>query len=317
MIDGRRIKNDMIYILIRGVVFILRILPRYWALRIAGLLGEIVSALDVRERNLAERNLKTAYRDGWSDLRIELVARECFVKIALNAADVIQSGKWTAADLEKLVDVAGWEHFVSAFEKDRGVIGITGHIGNFELLGAWCASVGKIPLSAIGRTLYDKRLDRMVIENRERFGIENIVSDTAAKNVISILRSGRLLGVLLDVDSSKFSGRFVPFFGVPAKTAAGPILIGRRTGSPVVPMAMFRTDNDRYLMKILPGFDIPNTDNKEDDIDTALARCNKALEELINYDPTQWAWMHNRWKSKSTSDDSERIREETVSVDYL
>jgi len=260
MMDYRRLKNNLIYIALRGTIFIIETLPRDMALGLARMIGEIAAILDIKERNLAERNLKTAYGRQWSEKRIELVAKECFVKIALNAADVIQSRNWSPNDLDRLVDVTGWEHFQAAFEKGKGVVGLTGHIGNFELLAAWFASVKKIPLSAIGRKLYDDRLDKMVIANRERFGIENIASDTAAGNVISILRSGRMLGVLLDVDSSRFSGKFVPFFGVPAKTAAGPIMIGRRTGSPVVPMAMFRTDNDRFSVKILPAFDIPNTD---------------------------------------------------------
>ncbi|MEE9553897.1 MAG: lysophospholipid acyltransferase family protein [candidate division Zixibacteria bacterium] len=315
MFDSRKLKNDLIYIAIKGVIYILEKLPRHWTLRLAGVLGEIAAVLDVKERKLAERNLKLAYGDKWNDLEIELVAKDCFVKVALNAADVIQSRKWSADDLGKLVKVEGWEHFQAAFEQDRGVIGLTGHIGNFELLAAWFASVKKIPLSAIGRALYDKRLDKMVIENRKRFGIENIVSDAAAKNVITILRSGRMLGVLLDVDSSKFSGRFAPFFGVPAKTAAGPMLIGRRTQSPVVPMAMFRTDDNRYLVKILPAFDIPSTDDKDTDIDEALARCNVALEELINHDPTQWAWMHNRWKSKSSENEQKSVAREALSVE--
>ena len=315
MADWRRIKNDLIYIAIRGVIFILEKLPRFWTLRLAGVLGEIAAVLDVKERKLAEKNLKTAYGDKWSNLKIRLVAKECFVKIALNAADVIQSRKWSADDLKTLVEVEGWEHFSAAFDKGRGVVGLTGHIGNFELLAGWFASVKKIPLSAIGRTLYDERLDKMVIENRKRFGIENIVSDTAAKKVISLLRSGRMLGVLLDVDSSKFSGKFVPFFGTPAKTAAGPILIGRRTQSPVVPMAMFRTDNNRFLVKILPAFDIPSTDDKDADIEKALTQCNLALEELINHDPTQWAWMHNRWKSKPPSTEKAEISGEAVSIE--
>ena len=106
------------------------------------------------------------------------------------------------------------------------------------------------------------------------------------------------IAFVMDLDSSRVSGYFVPFFGHPAKTAAGPIFIGRKTGSPVVPLALFRTQDDRFLLKILPAFDIPVTDNKEEDIKAALLQCNKALEELINYDPTQWIWIHKRWKSK-------------------
>lgn len=314
MLKLRQIKNDIIYVLIKSLIFIIENLPRRMALRVAGMMGEIAAMLDIRERKLAEENLRRAYGDKWNDIKIRLVARECFVKMALNAADVIQSRNWTAGDLEKIVDVNGVEHFDRAFERGKGVIVITGHIGNFELLGAWFAAVKKIPVSAIGRRLYDDRLDQLVVQNRQRFGIENIPTDAPAKAVFSALKAGRMLGVLIDLDSSKIAGEFVPFFGIPARTASGPIVIGRRTASPVVPMAMFRTEDDRFKIRILPSIDIPRTEDKEADVLKALTQCNRALEELINLDPTQWAWIHDRWKSKPSEADGVEDKPEEVGL---
>jgi KDO2-lipid IV(A) lauroyltransferase len=315
MSGWKQLKNDLIFLAIKSLVFVMENLPRSAALRSAGMIGELVAIIDAKERKLAESNLRQAYGDQWNELKIKLVARECFTKIALNTADVIQSKKWSAVDLERLVDVEGMEHFDPAFEKGKGAIGLTGHIGNFELLGAWFASVKKICPAVIGRRIYDERLNRMVIENRERFGMKNIPSDTAAKRVFSHLRSGDLLGVLLDVDSSRLSSRFIPFFGVPARTAEGPILIARRTNTPIIPMAMFRTDDDRYRLRILPAFEADCTDNKDADMIKALTKCNQALEELINYDPTQWAWIHNRWKSKPEQKEAnEQNREAVASI---
>jgi KDO2-lipid IV(A) lauroyltransferase len=300
MSSTKKLKNDFIYAFIRVVMAVIELLPRDLALKLAGMLGEIAAMIDAKDRHLAEMNLRRAYGDSWNEDKIKLVARECFVQIARNAADVIRSQRWDEHDLKALVDVKGMEHFDNAMRKGRGVVAITGHIGNFELSAAYFGAVKKTPISVVGRKLYDSRLDELVVENRERFGMEVIPSDASAKRVYSVLKRGRMLGVLMDLDSSRVAGYFVPFFGVPAKTAAGPILIGRKTGSPVVPLALFRTEDDRYLLKILPAFDIPVTDNKEEDVRAALLRCNQALEELINHDPAQWAWIHNRWRSKPT-----------------
>ncbi len=314
MSNLRQIKNDIIFAFIKALIFVLENLPRIAALRVAGMIGEIAAIVDVKERKLAEENLRRVYGDEWSDTKIKLVARECFVKMALNAADVIQSRNWTPDDLGKLVDVEGTEHFDRAFERDKGVVAVTGHIGNFELLAAWFAAVKKVPLSVIGRRLYDDRLDELVVQNRQRFGMENIPSDASAKTVFSALRGGRMLGVLIDLDSSKITGEFAPFFGIPARTASGPIVIGRKTASPVVPMAMFRTEDDRFMIRILPSIDIPRTEDKEDDILRALTQCNGALEELINFDPTQWAWIHDRWKSKPSGIGSVKEKSEEVGL---
>ncbi len=315
MIDSRQIKNDIIYVLVRGLIFIIERLPRDMALKLAGMIGELAAILDVKERKLAEENLRRAYGHKWSELKIRLVARDCFVKMALNTADVIQSRRWTAEDLRRLVDIEGMEYFDEALSRGKGLVAVTGHIGNFELMAAWFSSVKKISVSVIGRRLYDDRLDALVVENRERFGMENIPSDAPAKKVLSALKSGRVLGVLIDLDSSRIAGEFVPFFGIPARTPSGPIVIGRQSRSPAVPLAMFRTPDDRYRVKILPIIDIPRTDDRNADVTETLKRCNLALEELINYDPTQWPWIHNRWKSKPA--DITSVKEgETEEVGY-
>ncbi len=310
----KNLKNDIIYYLIKALIYLFESLPRSIALKLAGSIGEAAALLDLSERRLAENNLKRAYKDNWSDLKVKLVARECFSMIARNTSDVIQSRKWNPDDLQSLIDTEGMECFDEAFDRGKGVIGLTGHIGNFELMAAWFASVKKIPLSVVGRKLYDHRLDSLIVENRERFGLENLPSDVSAKRILSVLNDGRMLGVLLDLDSDKVAGYFAPFFGIPANTAAGPVVIGRKTGSPVVPMAMFRKADDRYMIKVLPSFDIPSSDNKDMDILEGLTLCNRSLEELIDHDPTQWMWIHDRWKRKpKTSPDVKDSLEEVLS----
>jgi Kdo2-lipid IVA lauroyltransferase/acyltransferase len=312
--SSKKFKHDLIFAGVKALIAFIQWLPREHALKFAGVLGEIAAILDAKERHLAEMNLRMAYGDKMSDAKIGMIARECFVMMARNAADVIRSQKWDSSDLRDLVDIDGIEHFDEAMRRGKGVVGITGHIGNFELCAAWFGAVHRTPISVIGRKLYDNRLDRMVVENREKFGEENVPSDASAKKVYSVLKSGRMLGVLMDLDSHRIAGYFVPFFGRLAKTAAGPMVLGRKTESPVVPMALFRTPNDRYLLKILPAFDIPLTDNKEEDVKQALAMCNKALEELINFDPTQWAWIHNRWRSKPSPESNVQGGMEEVSL---
>lgn len=314
MTPQKKIKNDIIYFATRILMAIIQALPRDLALKLAGLIGEIAALFDAHERRLAEANLRRAYGQTWSEQKIGLVAKECFVQIARNAADVIRSQRWSPEELADLVDVEGMEHFDEAYARGKGVIVITGHIGNFELLAAWFAAIKKVPVSVIGRKLYDKRFDRLVVENRRRFGMEVIPSDAGAKRVYTALKEGRVLGILMDLDSLRVAGQFVPFFGVPARTAAGPVVIGRHSESPVVPIAMFRTNYDRYLIKILPSFEFPKTDDKEADIINGLLSCNQALEELINCDPTQWIWIHNRWKSKPSGQTDVRDDWEEMSL---
>ena len=93
----KQVKNDIIYYLIRGLIAVFDLLPRNTALMLGRFFGEVAAIIDVKERKLAESNLKNVYGEKWSDLKIKLVARECFVMLGLNAADVILSRRWTAA----------------------------------------------------------------------------------------------------------------------------------------------------------------------------------------------------------------------------
>jgi KDO2-lipid IV(A) lauroyltransferase len=138
----------------------------------------------------------------------------------------------------------------------------------------------------------------MLVEQRKKFKVENIPTDSSALSIIRALNTGYALGALLDQDSHKVSGHFIDFFGRKANTAAGPIYIARKTGSPVIPIAIYRKNDDRYVIRIMPELEFVWTDDKEEDIIRALTQCNRALEELILYDPIQWAWIHNRWRTR-------------------
>ena len=83
------------------------------------------------------------------------------------------------------------------------------------------------------------------------------------------------------------------------------MFIARKTGSPVVPMAIYRKDDDKYIIRILPALNNEWTENREKDIISALKKCNQALEKLIKFDPIQWTWVHNRWRTKPHQVDTE------------
>ncbi|HBZ00654.1 MAG TPA: hypothetical protein DEO84_04945, partial [candidate division Zixibacteria bacterium] len=117
MSSSKQVKNDFIYAAIRVLMAIVEALPRDLALKFAGMIGEIAAMLDGKERQLAETNLRRAYGDAWSDEKVKLVARECFVQIAKNAADVIRSRRWDEDYLRDIIDVEGIEHFDNAMMK--------------------------------------------------------------------------------------------------------------------------------------------------------------------------------------------------------
>lgn len=293
-------KNDLIYYTALVIIKIVNALPRTWALKLAGIAGEIWFIVGSRDRNIALRQMRDVL--GLTGDELKGQARACFETIIKNFVDVLRMGSWSEEYIGKVVEVEGYEHFLEAYNRGNGVIALTGHIGNFELIAAWFSVYKKHKCSVIGRELYDKRFDKMLLKQRTSFGLENIPSSTSAMAFIRALKDGHAIGVLLDQDSKRVSGYFIDFFGKKALTAAGPIFIARKIGSPVVPMAIYRKNDDTYILRILPELKFDWTDNKEDDIKGALEKCNKATEQLIMYDPLQWVWFHNRWRTRPPSE---------------
>jgi len=207
-------------------------------------------------------------------------------------------GNLSKKQMRQMVSIEGYEHYLKADAKNKGVIALTGHIGQFELLAAWFAYVKERKVAAIGRKLYDKRLDSLLVAQRQKFNVLNIATVDSPLSIMRALGKGYALGVLLDQDSSNVQGYFADFYGKKALTAAGPIMIARKTGSPILPMAIYRTNDDNFVIRILPELQFNWTDDLNGDIIKVLTMCNKALEELINYDPIQWAWIHNRWRHR-------------------
>jgi KDO2-lipid IV(A) lauroyltransferase len=290
------LKNDLIYFVAIALVHILNALPRRLALMIGGFGGELWYLLDSKSRHMAEKQLIYVLKLNANDAKI--YARASFQMIAKNLVDVARMGQWTREYIENIVTVEGLENLDQAYGEGKGVVALTGHIGNFELLAAWFACCHRLKAAVIGRKLYDRRFDKILVAQRQKFNIENIATVASPLSIMRVLARGYALGVLLDQDSSNVQGYFADFFGKKALTAAGPILIARKTGSPVVPMAIYRTNDDKFHIRIRPRLQFEWTEDRNNDMIEALTKCNRALEELIGYEPLQWAWVHNRWRHR-------------------
>ena len=293
----KRIKNWFLFRLITILISLLNFLPRSTAISIGGFLGKLAYFLigDARRRTLS--NLSLAFGKEIDETKLRKLACQVFENLGKNVVDVVRLKKMRWGDIEKIAEIEGLEHFDRAYRAGKGVIGFTGHIGNFELMAAYFSLRG-YKLSVIGRELYDPRLDRLLIENREGVGLENIPSSAGVKPILKALRAGKFLGVLADQDSSRVRGIFVNFFSRPARTPAAPALLAYKTGSPIVPMAIVRKNKNRYKIVVKPPIELTFSEDREKDIIDVTQKCTKILESIIRDHPDQWLWMHDRWKSK-------------------
>lgn len=208
-----------------------------------------------------------------------------------------------AADIDLWVDGEGIDVMDRALAKGRGVIAITGHIGNWELLAAWFGLKG-YPVSVIATPVKGEALNRENVELRLRSGVETIARDGpgSSKAILRTLRGGRILAILMDQDTHG-QGVVVPFFDRPAFTPVGPAALAWRTGAALVGVFIHRGPDGRHRVKVvdpeLPeraGEDAAARDAWQRETTAAL---NRLIEAEVRTRPDEWVWWHRRWRRGS------------------
>lgn len=294
---AKRLKRDAVWAVARFFDRLLNILPRSTAVAIGGWIGLTAWAILPRDRYRINRHLEMIYKDKLTDHERRQIAQNFFINSGKNLVDVVRIKRHFASELKSLVTVEGLEHIDRGYRAGRGVIGITGHLGNFELLAAYISGLG-YHAGVIGRELPDSRLDRWLVANREAAGLRNFPTTESPRHILAWLKEGKILGVLIDTDSIRRRGVFVPAFGRLSYTAVGQTLLGIRTGAAFVPIACVREPGDRYKIVILPEVEYDRNLPEEELLVSVTAKCTKALEEIIDRYRDQWIWLHNRWHTR-------------------
>jgi KDO2-lipid IV(A) lauroyltransferase len=260
-------------------------------------LGSVGYFLFPSDRKTSIENLKLALGRELEPARLLRISKESFRNVGECAVDVFRHRKLGGEGIRKLVTIEGLAYFDHAYRQGRGLVGVTGHIGNFELIAAFFCALG-YKVSVIGREIYYQPLNRLLIENRQAMGMKNIDSEASPREFIRHLREGRSIGVLIDQDSRRYRGVFVDFFGKAAYTPVAPFIVARRMGSPVIPMAIFRNPDYTYTLKVGPAVAFPDTGDGERDTLLVVQSCTHFLEKTIRVHPEQWVWMHKRWRTR-------------------
>lgn len=199
-------------------------------------------------------------------------------------------------DLDKILEVHGYENFEKANAKGKGIIFLTSHLGAFDLQITVMALRGLNP-NIIGTPLKDARLNDLLWEYRNKHGAIAIERGKETFRLIKVLKSAGSVALLIDQDT-KVKSRFVNFFGMPAATPVGATVLAMKTGASVVPTYVYLGDDWKQHMHILPEVSIQLTGDDETDMVYNTQALTNLTEQHIRNHPEQWVWMHERWKTK-------------------
>jgi Kdo2-lipid IVA lauroyltransferase/acyltransferase len=153
------------------------------------------------------------------------------------------------------------------------------------------------PLTVVARALDSGTLNFWADRVRRTAGVEVIDKRDALRPVMAALRRGRLVGVLLDQNTSRREGVFVPFFGRPASTSRAMAVLALRTRTPIIPAFTRRLAPGRHVISILPALQLPESTDVNAIVELT-ARCTEAIEVAVRETPEQWLWAHDRWRTR-------------------
>ncbi|MBA2883047.1 KDO2-lipid IV(A) lauroyltransferase [Desulfosalsimonas propionicica] len=294
--EKRRYLDAFFYFLIVQGFFLIGLIPRKTAVHAANWLGRLWFAADRRHREIAVSNIGRVFGGQMTPQQIRAMARSVFCSLVRIVFEIGWSLRLNHTDIRKHFRFSGMHHLQAALGEKKGVLVLTGHIGNWELLPLAMGQVG-LPVSAMYRPLEFEPLDRFFISQRSRYGARLLAKRRAMRGMLSALHNNELIGMLLDQNARVKDGVFVDFFGSPACTGKGMALLARRTGAPVVPVFLVR-EKGYYRVECHPALPKIETRDKTKDIEAATALYNKVIEDMIRRYPQQWFWVHHRWKTK-------------------
>ncbi len=268
-------------------------LPSALGLVVGRRVGDLLWWLLPRRRAMTLENLRRSLGSELSPAELRRLGRRSFQHLGMNLIEGCRYFLRPTDVMLSRVRVEGAEHLRAAAARGRGILVLTAHFGNWELLAAAHGLTG-LPLSIVVRPLDHPLLDDLAARFRRRGGVEMIVKHRAVRDVLEALRRQRMVGILLDQNATRSEGVFVPFFGVPASTSKGLAIIALRTGTPVVPVFLRREPDGRHRMEV----GVPLAPPPDGDVATYTATFNAAIEAAIRRAPEQWFWMHARWRTR-------------------
>jgi len=264
----------------------------------AAAVGEWLGALGYRpigvRRAVVERQVRAAF-PGLGEADVQRIARESYESLGRTT---IETAVLPAFSREQVIAmfsrVDGWDIVERAMAAGRGVLFVTGHLGNWELAGSFMAARG-IPIEAVARRMQNPLFDRYLTETRKRIGMSVIHDADAVRRVPRAMRENHAVAFLVDQGAVGLASTWVPFFGRYAKTPRGPAVFALRLGAPVIFGAALRQPDGRYVL----GFEevkVQPTGDREADVDRIVAEYTATLERWIRRAPGQYFWHHRRWK---------------------
>jgi len=244
-------------------------------------------------------------RDAWEALRRSLpeknaaeraaILSRMYRNLGMNLVETLRLAALPRERLAELLTFEGAEHLHAALARGRGVLVLSAHIGNWDLL-CTLAPYFNYPTTIITKEIRNRALNELWMETRRRFGLKFAPAHHSYRQCLHALRNNEIVGFILDQNMIRDEGVFVDFFGQPACTTPGLAFMSAQSRAPVVPVFILRRKGGRHLVRVSPLLE-PPPDRRPETIREYTQRYTRIIEDVVRQYPEQWIWIHRRWRT--------------------
>ena len=301
----------MVYNLLMLMSWIVCRMPHSWLMVLGKGLGVLYYKFIKKQRNLAIKQMKESLQI--SQQEAEKLVRLSFINMGRNFMEVLYMPALNKKNFSKYIEIDHLEIMEQALAEKRGVVVLTGHVGNWEWLSA-SFTMNDMPVTAIAKPQPNMDYTHALDELRSKINVEIFSRGTSELlSAAKALKKGKILGFLADQDAGP-GGAFIEFLGKTASTPMGAAVFAKKFNSPVVPAFIIRQPDGRHRVEIGEILRYEDTGDSDKDLYNLTYKMTKILEKKILDNPTQWLWFQKRWNTKP---EQQKIKQHTVKTEVV
>jgi KDO2-lipid IV(A) lauroyltransferase len=276
------------------LAFISGLLNRKLRIVYGKLLGFVIFIISKKRRDITYSNIKAAFPEKKEE-ELRRISFKSFLNLGITFAELFALKGLSEKELDDYISFSGMDEIKEVFARQKGIILLSAHFGNWELMAYSFGIVSNIPTTIIVKPQKNKFADKYLNDIRTHHGNKIVSMHRSAFEIVKKVRSKEAVALLADQAAQKGKDIFVEFFGRKASTYEAPAQLALKFRVPIIIGFSIRQPDGRYIVETRE-LKFEHIEDNEPGIAELTKLHVKLLEDYIRKYPEQWVWQHRRWK---------------------